>query len=91
MFFWPISLPFSIIHVDLQIPGKYIDSKGNMVLMNAMCDILQFVVVVHITNESSAILAENCIQHMLMKFGQYHLVIMDDGTSLKFSIVSKSP
>ena len=56
--------------------------------MNAMCDMSQSVAVVHITNEYSATLAQNCFQHMLMKFGLYHLVIMDDGTSLKFSIVS---
>ena len=51
--------------------------------MNAMCDMSQFVVVVPVTNESSAILAENCFQHVLMKFGLCHLVVIDDGTPFK--------
>ena len=68
MFSWPVSSPFAIIYVDLWMPGKYTDSNGNMALMNTMCDTSQFVVVVPVTNESSAILAKNCFQHALMKF-----------------------
>ena len=51
---------FAIIHIDLWMPGKYTDSKGNMELMNAMCDISQFVVIVPVTNESSTTITENC-------------------------------
>ena len=39
MFSWPLSIPFAILHVDLWMPGKFTDSKGNTALMNAMCDI----------------------------------------------------
>ena len=53
-------LTFAIIDIDLWMPGKYTDSNTNMVLMNAMCDISQFVVAVPVTNESSTIIAENC-------------------------------
>ena len=58
MFSWYIRSPFDIVYVDLWIPGKCTDSKGNMALMNDMCDISQFVVVVPVTNEYSATLAD---------------------------------
>ena len=38
IFSWPVSSPFAIIHVYHWIPSKYTDSKVNMALMNAMCD-----------------------------------------------------
>ena len=70
------------------MPGKYTDSNGNMALMNAMCDMSQFVVVVPVTNESSSTLAENFFQHVLMKFGLCHLVVIDDGTPFKGAFVA---
>ena len=88
MFSWPVSSPFAIIHVDLWMPGKYTDTNGNMALMNTMCDMSYFVVVVLVTNESSATLAENFFQHVLMKFGLCHLVIIDDGTPFKGDFVA---
>ena len=87
MFSWPVSSPFAIIHVDLWMPGKYTDSNSNMALMNAMCDMSQFVVVVSLTNESSATLAENFFQHVLIKFDVCHLVVIDDGTQFKGAFV----
>ena len=39
--------------------GEYPDNKGNMLLMNAMCDMSQFVVVVSVTNESPTTLVEH--------------------------------
>ena len=39
IFSWPLISPLVIIHIDIWVPGKYTDSKGNMTLMNAMCDI----------------------------------------------------
>ena len=88
MFSLPVSSPFAIIHVDLWMHGKYTDSNGNMALKNAMCDMSQFVVVVPVTNESSAILAENFFQHVLMKFGLCHLVVINDGTPFKNAFVA---
>ena len=68
--------------------GKYTDSNGNMALMNDMCDMSQLVVVVPITTESSATLAENYFQHVLMKFGLCHLVVIDDDTPFKGDFVA---
>ena len=60
MLSWYVNSPFAIIHVDLWIHSKYTDSKGNMILMNDMCDTSQFVVIVPVTNESSTNFAEKC-------------------------------
>ena len=59
MFFWPLSIPFAIINVDLWMPGIFTDSKGNTALMNAICDMSQFVVVVPVPDESLANLADH--------------------------------
>ena len=40
------------------MPGKYNNSKDNMPLMNNICDIFQFVVVVPVPNEYFATLAD---------------------------------
>ena len=48
-----------------------------------MYDMSQFVVVVPVPDESSAILASYFMQHVLMKFGLCHLVVFDDGTPFK--------
>ena len=74
------------------MPGKFTDSKGNTALMNAMCDMSQCVVVMPVPDESSATLPNNFFQHMLMKFGLCHLVVLDDGDSFKgvFVAMSKS-
>ena len=58
MFSWPVISPFPIINVEFWIPSKYPDSNGNMVLINAMCDMSQFVVVVPVPDEYSATLVD---------------------------------
>ena len=60
MYSWSLSISFVIIHVDLWMPGKYTDSKGNMALMNGMRDMSQFAAVVCIRDESSATLDNHC-------------------------------
>ena len=83
MFSWSVSSPFVILHVDLWMPGHHTDEYGNMALINSMCDMIQFVVVVPVSNESSATLASYFMQYVLIKFGLCHLVVLDDGTSFK--------
>ena len=68
--------------------GKYTDSKGNMALMNVMCNMSKFVVVVPAPNESSATLADHFFQHVLLKFGLCHLVVLDDGNPFKCAFVA---
>ena len=92
MFSWPVSSPFAILHADLWMPCHFKDRNGNVALRNAMCDITQFVVVVPVPNEVASTLAEHFMQHVLLKFGICHLVILDDGSPFKgvFSAMCKA-
>ena len=83
MFSWLVSSPFAIIHDDVWILGHRNDPNDYMVFMNAMRDMSQFVVVAPFRDESSATLADNFMQHVLMKFGICHLVVLDDGIPIK--------
>ena len=57
MFSWTVSFPFVILHVDLWIPGNRTDTNGYTALMNSMCDMSQFVIVIPIPDKSFATLA----------------------------------
>ena len=65
------------------MPGHHTDNNCNMALMNAMCYMSQFVVVVPVPDESSATLTSYFMQDILMKFGLCHLIVLDDGTPFK--------
>ena len=52
MFSLSLSILFAILHVEVWMPDKYIDIKSNMALINAICDISQFVVVVPVPDAS---------------------------------------
>ena len=56
--------------------------------MNEMCDMSQFVIVISILDESSATLASHFMQHVLMKFGLFHLVVLDNGTPFKGALIA---
>ena len=88
MFHWPVSSPFAILHVDLWIPGHFTDSNGNVTLMNTMCDMCQFVVVVPVPDETSVTLADYFVQHMVMKSGMCYIIVLDDGTPFKGAFVA---
>ena len=72
--------------MDLWIPGNYTDNNGNIALMNTMCGIIHFVVVIPVLDESFVTLSSYFIQHVLMKFGLCHLVVLDDGTPFKEAV-----
>ena len=46
MFSWPVSYCFSNLHVNLWLPDHFTDRNGNIALMNVMCDMTQFDIVV---------------------------------------------
>ena len=52
----------------------------------------QFIIAVLVPNETASTLAENFVQHVLLKFGIRHLVILDDGSFFKgvFSTICKA-
>ena len=80
MFSWPVSSPFAILHADLWIPGHHTNRNGYMTFMDVMCNMSHFVVVIPVTDESSATLVSYFIQHLLLKCVLWYLVILDDGT-----------
>ena len=92
MFSWPASSPFTILNVDLLMPGHFEDKSGNVALMNVICDMTQFVIIVPVPDEVASTLAEHFMQHVLLKFGICHLVILDDGILFKgvFSAMCKA-
>ena len=63
-----------------------------MALMNAMCDMIQFVVVVPVPvpDESSATLASYFMQHILLKFDLCYLAVLDDGNPFKGAFGDKT-
>ena len=83
MFSWPVSSPFAILHADLWMPDHFKDRNGNVALMNVMCDMTQFVVVVPVLNEVASTLSEHFMQHVLLKFGICYLFFLDDGSPFK--------
>ena len=88
IFSWPISSPFAILHVDAWSPEHMTDHNAYIALTNTMCDMTQFLVVVPVPDEYSATLASHFMQHVLLKFGMCHLVVIDDGAPFKGSFVS---
>ena len=84
---WPISSPSAILHVDLWSPGHMTNHNSYIVLMSRICDMNQFVVVIPVPDETSTTLASHFMQHVLMKFGMCHLVVIDDDTMLRKSLM----
>ena len=74
------------------MPGHFTDRNGNVVLMNVMCGMTQFVIAILVPNERGATLTEHFMQHVLLKFGICHLVILDDGNPFKgvFTAICKA-
>ena len=72
--------------------GHFTDHNGNVAFMNVMCGMTQFVIAVPVPNETAATLTEHFIQHVLLKFGICHLVILDDGNPFKgvFAAICKA-
>ena len=58
LFFLPVTCSFYIMHVDLLIPGDTIllETSQSMV-MNDMCDLIQFVVSIKLAEQSASYLA----------------------------------
>ena len=58
-----------------------------MTLVNAIQNMSQFVVDNLISDEISATLASHFMQHMLMKFGLCHLVVLDGSSGFKRTFI----
>ena len=77
-FSWPVTTPFYIMHVDLWMPGKLVDSQGNTLqLMNAMCDLTQFVVSMLVTEATAEMLGKIFMEQVVFTFGLVAVVVVD--------------
>ena len=70
------------------MPYYHTDPNGYIALMNTICDMSQCLVVVLVPNESSVTLSSFFMQHVFMKIGICHLVVLDDGIPCKGSFIT---
>ena len=58
-----------------------------MTLMNAMCDMIQFIVAVPDPNEGYGTLESYFMQYVLMRIGLCHMIVLDDGSPFKGAFI----
>ena len=58
-----------------------------MTLMNAMCDMIQFIVAVPAPNEGYGTLESYFMQYVLMRIGLCHMIVLDDGSPFKGAFI----
>ena len=80
---WPVTTPFTIISADICLSGDIKNINGQKALMNAMCDMCQWVVLVAITGTEASYLVRMFMEHVLLKFGLYLMVVIDDGNKFR--------
>ena len=85
---WPITTPFTIIPVDLWQPREMSDYTGRNHLMNAMCDMTQFVVSIAIKFIIVSHLARLFMEGVILKFSLCALIVVDTDNKFKGTFVS---
>ena len=80
---WPLASPFAIISVNLWSPDRTTTSSGYKYLMNAMCDMTQFVISIPTKNTTAAYLVRLFMEHVFLKFGSCAVVVFDDGSTFR--------
>jgi len=64
--------------------GSLVDEKGNKgYLLNSMCNITQFVIATTTFNITSAHLATQFMEHVVLTFGMCAVIVLDDGSPFK--------
>ena len=83
-FSWPVTVPFWIMHVDLWSPGHTQDLSGRKgYLLNAMCNLTQFVILILVSDITSANLAQIYMGQVVLSFGVSAVIVVDDGSTFK--------
>ncbi len=82
-FSWPVTIPFWIMHVDIWHPGSAQLQGKQGYLLNAMCDLTQFVVSIPTTDISAAQLSQLFTEQVLLTFGMCAVIVVDDGSTFK--------
>lgn len=80
---WPVTTPFAVISVDIWLPGDIKNINGQKALLNAMCDMCQWVVSVAITSTEASYLACMFMEHVLLKFGLCLMIVIDDDNEFR--------
>jgi hypothetical protein len=76
---WPITTPFAILSVDMWKPGEVVNADGYIALLNAMCDMTQFIVSAPVRNLEATHVARAFMEAVLLKFGLCLMVVVDEG------------
>ena len=76
---WPITTPFCIVSVDIWKPGEIVNVDGYRALLNAMCDMTQFVVTTPVKCLVAAHVARAFMEGVLLKVGLCVMVVVDEG------------
>jgi hypothetical protein len=83
IFSWLLCTPFYILHVDLWAPGNIANYRGEIYLINSMCDLTGFVLVTATNDITTHNLSCLFVQEVLLKVGFCGLVVIDDGSTFK--------
>ena len=67
--------------------GYYTEINGNIALINVICYTSQFVAIILVPNESSAILTSHFIHYVLLEFDLDHIVVLNDGSVFKGTFI----
>jgi len=78
-FSWPVTTPFYIMHMDLWAPGKIVSaaSSKTQMLLNAMCNLTQFVISSVVENLTAEVLAQALMEDVVLTFGMVAVVVVD--------------
>lgn len=74
---WSFTAPFVIISVGIWKPGDTVTTDYFIYLLNIMCDISQFVVVVGSKFIEISYIARLFMEKVLLKFGLYAMIVID--------------
>lgn len=81
-FSWPVTCPFYIMHVDLWTAGNN-SHIGHGQLMNAMCDLSQFIISTPIENQSAEHLARLFMEQVILTFGMCAVIVVEADNSFR--------
>ena len=74
-----MTVPFAILSVDIWKPGVVKNADGYIALLNAMCDMTQFIVMSPVKKLECTYIVRTFIDSVLLKFGLCVLVVIDEG------------
>lgn len=82
-FSWPTTIPFWIMHIDLWSPGETLIDGHKGYLLNAMCDLTQFVISSPTYEITAGYLAQLFTKDVILSFGMCAVIVIDAASSFK--------